>query len=294
MPRNRRWGSAAGCRGRRTGEWAFLESMNVTSMGSGRRYLAAVRADAVAIQETRLDGGRVAEQSASLGRQGWHFVGIPAVPKQGGLSGGARRHVDMWYGDDKELWPGRLLVVYLRLPVLGALVLYNVYLECGVGIGGQNGEILMSLFRHSLGHSLPWLAVGDGNNTPEELGRVEFLRLAGVSILAPTDYTCDSGGARRVLDYGLAGRHLGKALLQPRVDCDIAMATHRPVLFCAKEKAVWPVVRTIGSCALPSSRPCGPAQRPPDWRHFLDDAAGLLERLREVPCGRAERQRLVD
>ena len=106
-----------------------------------------------------------------------------------------------------------------------------MYLECGVGIGGQNGEILLVLFKHTLGHSLPWIAVGDWNNTPEELGRVEFLRLAGIRVLAPDDFTCDSGGARSVLDYGLAGRHLGKALQQPRTDGEIAMATHRPVLF---------------------------------------------------------------
>ena len=100
MPRNGRWGSLLGGRsGRRKGGWAFLEPMNVTSMGSGRRYLAAVKTDVVAVQETRLSSDRVAEQSAALGRQGWHFVGVPGVPKQGGLSGGvaiaARSHVDM-------------------------------------------------------------------------------------------------------------------------------------------------------------------------------------------------------
>ena len=127
MPRSRGWGSHPGGRGgRQHGGWAFLESMNVTSMGSGRRYLAAVKTDVVAMQETRLSSDRVQEQSAALRRQGWHFVGVPGVPKQGGLSGGvavaARSYVDVWYGEDMALWPGRLQVVYLRLPSIGALV----------------------------------------------------------------------------------------------------------------------------------------------------------------------------
>ena len=69
-------------------------------------------------------------------------------------------------------------MAFVRLPSVGALALYTIYLETGVGLAG-NEMTLRTLVHHAKGHHLPWIAGGDWNLDPDVVASFAGFDAAG-------------------------------------------------------------------------------------------------------------------
>ena len=121
----------------------WLTTVNVTSWGAVRTVLDEVTSHVVCMQETRLPGNRQAEASASLCKRGWKMASSPGFIKNSDLSSGvavlAKAYVDMWH-DKADIFPGRLAGCFLRMPTLGVLAVYSIYLEPGSSTAVVEGQ----------------------------------------------------------------------------------------------------------------------------------------------------------
>ena len=202
----------------------------------------------------------------------------------GGVGIIAKRYLDFWWDPlESNIVDGRVSVAFVRLPQVGALALYSVYLETGVGLSG-NLATLHALVHHAKGHHLPWVAGGDWNLAPDILAGFSGFDVPGVRLHAPEEATCHGGqDTHYVRDFYVTGGWVGLACEDPAVHPEHLVPTHDLVEMRLKGVGDWPTVRVAKQPPpLPATRPVGPRAEPPDWgdaslavRAALAEADGL-------------------
>ncbi|CAK0809161.1 unnamed protein product, partial [Prorocentrum cordatum] len=219
-----------------------------------------------------------AKRALAAAMRGLNMAVIKETMRSGGVGIIAKRHLDLWWGPlECSAVDGRISVAFARLPPLGALALYSVHLETGVGLSG-NLAALRTLEHRAKGHHLPWIAGGDWNLDPEA--------------------TCHGGqGTHHVRDFFVSGGRVGFACRGPRVHPEHLVPTHDFVELAIQGAGDWPTARVAKQPPpLPASRPVGPRVQPPDWeganaavREALAEASrgGLSVRARQEPVNQA-------
>ncbi|CAK0909165.1 unnamed protein product, partial [Prorocentrum cordatum] len=83
----------------------------------------------------------------------------------------------------------------------GTFALISCYLDCSIGLVGNNGTKLGNILRVTRSLGVPWIIVGDFNCTPDEMAPSRWPQALKCKILAPdADLTCASGKGR-IPDY---------------------------------------------------------------------------------------------
>ena len=189
---------------------AWLTSMNITSWGNLREAIKHVDSHLVVVQETKLPKARLSEASQSMARQGWKLVAAPAAYKHSGLSGGcailAKGHIDVWHKPGEEdVFPGRAVAAHVRLPRLGLITVYSVYLAVEGAAQAQeiNSQVFKALVMHMMSHRQPWICMGDWNMDPKQVGLLPWVQRAGAVVLAPGTATCHTPGCDNVRDFAV-------------------------------------------------------------------------------------------
>ena len=257
-------------------EWRLLTSLNVTSWGSGAIYVSRVQAPIMMIQEHKLGRAKMEEVKSSFSKQGMKWFGSAALQTAAqGWSAGvailAQGFLDIWEPcKEAELFPGRCSMVFVRLPAIGVIALYVIYMQCDVGLAGDNITLLERLAIHVAGHKVPWAAVGDFNVPPEVLAAAEWVQRLRARLIVTAEATChNSAGGHTRLDYMLASQDLALALGEPQINGEVTMATHEGVDFMVKRKVDWPQVRILADTpTLPTVKPRGPVRPGPHWEQL--------------------------
>ena len=111
--------------------------------------LAETKAQIVFVQEHRTEGARMSEVQAQASKQGWRGVMSAALRSScGGLSGGTAVFVNKGVGlTTLKVPPGirapaphRVSLCFAN--IMGGAVLASIYLTTGVGMEGDNTELL--------------------------------------------------------------------------------------------------------------------------------------------------------
>ena len=253
--------------------WRLLTSMNVTSWGSGAVYASRVQAPILAIQEHKLSPQRMLEIQSQYADRGMKWFGTPARRTEAkGWSSGvaflAQGFLDIWEPEGGgELFPSRCSMVYVRMPVLGVIALYVVYLEVNTGLQGTNVEILEEIIKHVAKHKVPWAAVGDFNLDAAELKAAHWVQRMRVHVVSTLESTChNSSGSHTKIDYMLASQDLFLALDKASINKEVVMATHEAIDYSVKAQVDWPEVTVLAATpTLPTQKPQGPIRTRTDW-----------------------------
>ena len=91
----------------------------------------------------------------------------------------------------------------VRFKGVNVLIFY-AYFTSGPGVGGVNGTKFVQMLRVKRILGVPSLLVADFNMTPQEVIEGGWARLWNGQVLVPdVDFTCNSRGTKRVIDFGL-------------------------------------------------------------------------------------------
>ncbi|CAK0844030.1 unnamed protein product, partial [Prorocentrum cordatum] len=197
---------------------------NVTHYGEKvRHYVEHCSFDMVGLAEHHLLPKAAKQEIKKLRFKGWQsqFSWTPATPSmrsKSGTQGGTRwlaraGHVTAAHLPDgtghsvfqKELRDISIILWRLK----GAtLALISVYLDCSVGLDGPaNVAKMVQLTRVVKSLGVPWVALGDWNNTPTQMQQSPWLKALRGELLIPSDCTVTcSTGKGRLIDYGIASR----------------------------------------------------------------------------------------
>ncbi|CAK0822829.1 unnamed protein product, partial [Prorocentrum cordatum] len=183
---------------------------NVTHYGEKvRHYVEHCSFDMLGLAEHHLLPKAAKQEIKKLRFKGWQsqFSWTPATPSMRSKP----RHgstLARWHGDSvfqKELRDISIILWRLK----GAtLALISVYLDCSVGLDGPaNVAKMAQLTRVVKSLGVPWVALGDWNNTPTQMQQSPWLKALRGELLIPSDCTVTcSTGKGRLIDYGIASR----------------------------------------------------------------------------------------
>ena len=93
------------------------------------------------------------EVEANSAKNGIKWFGSAALHTEAnGWSSGvavfAQGFLDMWQPKEAVLVPGRCVMAFVRLPAIGVIALYVVYLECNIGLADGNVCIMEKIATH--------------------------------------------------------------------------------------------------------------------------------------------------
>ena len=93
------------------------------------------------------------EVEANSAKNGIKWFGSAALHTDAnGWSSGvavfAQGFLDMWQPKEAVLVPGRCVMAFVRLPAIGVIALYVVYLECNIGLADGNVCIMEKIATH--------------------------------------------------------------------------------------------------------------------------------------------------
>ena len=225
----------------------------------------------VLVQETKLRGEQIDEQSATMHRLGWASAWEPAeVTALGGLSAGVAILVRGCHGlrAPQTVVPHRALKVTVDLDSDKALTVMTLYGYEGEGMTTRQAQLLRAVgerAQDSEAVGLIFVVRGDWNLTPSQLCKARVCQSMGAHLHATQQITCKQTRQKgKVLDYFLASRRLGSTVVSTKVWQRVDVRPHRPV--CLELDPGWLEVTTtklVASPKLPKSRAIGPTRKPP-------------------------------
>ena len=172
---------------------------NVTAWSSAQRLLEVCDPDVWVLQETKhagADGVLTAEGWAA--HRGWKLAAGAGLPGKKAARAGADVATKSYYTqacwpgcDSTTLWPGRCTGIHVSGLARGGIAVASLYAVVGLGMKGENLDMLDLLEEKILGLNCLWIVGGDFNMKPEEL-RGFAMRTGGI-VVAPEGVTCDAG-----------------------------------------------------------------------------------------------------
>ena len=119
-----------------------VATVNANSWPTARSFLEAAGDITVAcVQETRLRPDQSGDASRWAARNGWTFIGSPAVPTAASTSGRVavlvRRSVAVCEAPGQLTWPGRSRAIHVGVGARGGVTVVCVYLAVGEGVAGN-------------------------------------------------------------------------------------------------------------------------------------------------------------
>ena len=251
-------------------------------LGSVGPLLPHLGADLIAVAEHRLCGDQLLTVRQRLHRDGWTFIGTPALRGPGGRpSAGvaliAKRFLDFGAEGscEESVADGRIVAATLGTAALGRIVFYAVYLHSACGLNHANIELVGRLLGHAAQHQLPWVALGDWNVDPHTMqgffdaaARIAGSVRAPARVCAPAEPTYEADGARSCLDYAVVHAALWPLVGKARVLHHLPLSPHRPVSFALGTDlgTATPRVTIRHACpTLPPAPPIGPRRAPLRW-----------------------------
>ncbi|CAK0907452.1 unnamed protein product, partial [Prorocentrum cordatum] len=215
---------------------------NVTHFGEKvRHYVQHTSFDIVGIAEHHLLGNATKIEAMKLRRQGWHsqHTWTPATPTGRSTTGthggtcwtaraGLLTSAHLPDATGKSVFQKNLkdisVMIWRRKGVTLALIC--IYLDSGKGFENENASKMLQLTRVVKSFAVPWVALGDWNNTPEQFANTRWLQALG-ELLLPADspFTCTSGKGR-LIDYGVCSRNFFPLVKHFKVVRDAPSSPH--------------------------------------------------------------------
>ena len=279
-PKEDRSGGRAGRNKARKIDEVVVETTNTTGWSALKVRLIASKADVICAEEHHTPDHLVDERSAWAAKNGWKSAWSPAKVTDPSApfdarntSGGVAVFVRKYLGlgklaEDKEpeIVPGRVVGVKVTAPGMGVVAVYSAYLVTGVGLNGENRNILHAIADSARGHGLAWLVGADWNMQPNELAGAAVVSKLRAKIIAPEDDTCIAPACVRTIDYFLISDSLADAMKAPVTVDDAETRPHKPVITAIRaglKAARKKVFRQVKN--LPTEPLIGPVRRPPSF-----------------------------
>ena len=227
---------------------------------------------------------------ASFQRHGWRPAATPAVPKDGGTSGGTVAAVRSRFPGG--LWPtasgptlaiGRVSGASARVWLRSGLAFLSIYLVSGLGPVGENQDLLWQIAAWCHGVGCPIVVGGDWNMNPWQLEATGWPAVCGFFLCIPPAPTCGDA----YLDYFAVSSVL-RPFCSPVSLVDLHTRPHYGVRMDLGGSPGQDMYRALlAPKQLPVCRPigCGFAPLPPflvhaDWRVGNAEQAAALATAR--------------
>ena len=182
--------------------------------------------------------------------------------EQGAASGGTSIHLQRCFVAKRLDWPN--LKAGCHLPTVPMnwtgtiihgninLVLVVAYFKDGIGMAGENLELLAEIVSWMLASGLPWVLVADWNCTPSQLMAANVMTHIKAAIIVPKDCaaTCAMGSGR-LLDFVMACPIMAP-LLKVRTQLDIPVKPHIGISISIDLEPMEDKIRILSAPPLPS------------------------------------------
>ena len=192
-----------------------IENTNSTSWEALKVRLSNSDADVIVAEEHHCLEHTIDERSTAAKALGWKSSWSAAIPtdpdnpydarcSSGGVAIFVRKYLGLTptkKGVVDELVQGRLLAGRVSAPGLGSVVVYAAYLHTGLGLVGENVDILDKIKCHNDCHNSPWVVAADWNMEPYALGESGVCKAWDAKILYPQSATCISPACARTIDF---------------------------------------------------------------------------------------------
>ena len=188
----------------------------------------------------------------------------------------------------------RLVAVGLEIPGVRDLAVASTYFQVGSGLGQVNVEILGHIAQLQIVSGRPTIVGGDFNNSPGVIEGSDFLRRAGMKVVAPATSTCITRRSQTKIDYFLISDCLEEAVREVSTLKNYPLAPHRPVRLITnlgRDEEI-EVVRLFQK--MPTKLPVGPLQQRREWHATKGALLGLEMIMKEPWSSRGQRQAALD
>ncbi len=268
-------------------------TVNSTSWGPLKDFLAHTDAHLVFGQEHRLPAHDIPAASAWARRHGWKSVWAPATRgPRGGWSAGtvilARSFIGLRHPDvgGRVVTDARTVAAVVEAPSFRPFLAYCAYGWHGQGLSKANLGLCAAIGEHweSQGDpALQFLAAADWNLEPHDLERAGLAGAMEARIVCPATArgTCRSRTKAAMYDYFVMSRPMSNVINQVRTLEATGIRTHAPV-----ELEFLPRPTSLRALTfrrppeIPIERVVGPVPPPPTWDPVLSAADGLCEAIR--------------
>ena len=287
------------------GTWT-IDTVNPSSLASARNCsFHRTSADIVVAQELRVLGREAADsEQRALRKEGWNAVINPAwrtAADAGSAGVGVAVRASVGIHPHEGFVPSefahRICAAWVGGITRGGMHVISVYLHDSEGLSERNLallEVLAAALRTLRG---PWVAGGDWNLTPQQVGSTNILDVMCGQIVAPTMPTCHQS----VYDYFVVPRCIAHAVVAVQRIDDAGLSPHWPTRLVLRSDMQRMRVREIvRPPRIPGTLPAGPQSPPPTYdacqaatisgnlRSAIDmwycGARGELAPLAGLPC----------
>ena len=211
---------------REAGIWA-VDTINPNGMPGMHKYLELTSADAVLVQETKMECDRFEHMRAMVKHSGCQFVAANAsVSGSNARSAGTAVVTKCFFGLTPaelsffpEEFSSRISVAHVSSFMRGGLHFLSVYMWTNEGMSKRNLDLLQILAQVIDGLKGPWVLAADFNMNPQVIEQSGWLQLVKGRIVSTTLPTCNDNvydfyvvcsplaagvrGVSRVLDAGV-------------------------------------------------------------------------------------------
>ena len=99
---------------------------------------------------------------------------------------------------------------FVRLPRLGLLAIYSIYLMPGQSLQAieVNIKVITALVGHIASHSLEWVVAGDWNLDTHVVAGMPWVERSGAAVMAPDEPTCITPEAATIRDFMVVSARL--------------------------------------------------------------------------------------
>ena len=141
-------------------------------------------------------------------------------------------YVDCWPAADLTDPQGRLACSFVRVPPMGLLAVYSIYLMPGDGMAAveTNQAVMARLVQHIISHPLEWVIAGDWNLDPHVVQQLPWVVRSHAVVLVSAAPTCHpSVGEDSWRDFFVVSSLLASAQLGAATMDEVQVATHAAV-----------------------------------------------------------------
>ena len=249
--------------------WCAIDCWNLNAWHAGIASATASTADAMLLQETKLEGDEACRRAEDAMRgKGWNAKLNRAVKTtDGGVSAGVaimtKRHIGMDPSANdfiKARYRSRISCAWVGTAKKGGFYLLSVYLWTSEGMSQRNAELLDEIERVTKLLRAPWVLGGDLNMNPQSLE--DWAKRVRATIRCTTAPTCHSNN----YDYFITHRSMADAVVGTQLITDLGGRPHygTRLLITAKDTddLVWTLKKPR---QIPSRLPSGCKQHVPSY-----------------------------
>ena len=231
--------------------WWALDSGNPNAWKGATEILASSSADAMAVQETRVESSSICDAENTARNLGWNMaVGRCDYGEGGGASSGVavgcRKHIGLSESCSEDMLPvelkARFMVKHVGAVCKGGFHFASGYLHTRVGIQhAANLDWLQAAAGVLSTLKGPWVLAADFNCTPQQLEDTGWLAMVGGKIVAPQLETC----FHRVIDFFVVSNNMAEMVVGAATIDDALCKPHKPVRLYLRAGVRTMVVRAL-------------------------------------------------